>query len=30
MELDIWGILGIVICVAGIVGGIWYEHGNSK
>ncbi len=30
MELDIWGILGIVICVLGIVGGIWYENSNNQ
>lgn len=30
MELDIWGILGIVICVIGILGGIWYENSSSK
>ncbi len=30
MELDIWGILGILICIVGIIGGIWYEHGSNN
>ncbi len=30
MQLDIWGILGIVICVVGIIGGIWYENSSHE
>lgn len=30
MEVDIWGILGILICVIGIIGGVWYEHSSSR
>lgn len=26
MQLDLWGIIAIVIVVVGVIGGIWYEN----